>query len=260
MVIPIRAGPLGLRAPVQRCRRDQSTWHVRWTIRRCLPHDPSNLRARRDPTVLEEHPAMADQEELVRRCRCRDLDRDSHWVSSPWLSGDRPGHTCSQWSSCHDVCGVSRGGPLQEEPGWRGYALPRLQRQHHPVIAALIVGVLHCGWHAPLFLTEEWDTARQDPSQYVAYLILVVSLSFILSWIANGTRGSIFLVILGHNSVNWGFFAAGTFTGGEVMSNWPAALGLAVLASIVLAATRGRLGYQQSAQMSSPSVEVQRSS
>ncbi|WP_431230900.1 CPBP family intramembrane glutamic endopeptidase [Paenarthrobacter nicotinovorans] len=86
----------------------------------------------------------------------------------------------------------------------RGFALPRLQQRWHPLTAALIIGVLHCGWHAPLFLTDEWDTARQDPSQYLAYLLLVVSLSFVLSWIANGTRGSVLLVILGHNSVNWG--------------------------------------------------------
>lgn len=135
------------------------------------------------------------------------------------------------------------GGPLQEEPGWRGFALPRLQQRLHPLIAALILGVIHCFWHAPLFFTSEWDTARQDPGQFLAYLILVVCISVVLSWLANGARGSILLVILGHNSVNWALFAAGTLEGAQVSSNWPAALGLSCLAIIAIAVTKGRLRY-----------------
>ncbi|MBO3084685.1 CPBP family intramembrane glutamic endopeptidase [Cellulomonas fengjieae] len=137
------------------------------------------------------------------------------------------------------------GGPIQEEPGWRGFALPRLQDRLHPLTAALVLGVIHCFWHAPLFLTDEWDTARQDPSQFPAYLVLVVSLSFVLSWLANGSRGSLLLVILAHNGVNWALFAAGTLTGEPVENNWPAALGLAGLAIIAIAATRGRLGVAE---------------
>lgn len=134
------------------------------------------------------------------------------------------------------------GGPFQEEPGWRGFALPRLQSVMHPMPAALVLGVLHCVWHAPLFLTSEWDTARQDPGQYLAYLILVVSLSVVLSWLHNRTRGSVLMAILGHNSLNWGLFTAGVLLGREVTSNWPAALGLGLLALVVVALTRGRLG------------------
>ena len=65
------------------------------------------------------------------------------------------------------------GGPVQEEIGWRGFALQRLEARLSPVAASLALGLLHCFWHAPLFLTSEWDTARQEPSQYVAYLLLV---------------------------------------------------------------------------------------
>ena len=135
------------------------------------------------------------------------------------------------------------GGPVQEEPGWRGFALPRLQERLHPVTSALVLGVIHCLWHAPLFLTTEWDTARQDPSQFLAYLVLVVSMSFILSWLFNGSRGSVLLAILGHNGINWALFAVGTFSGEAVANNWPAALGLAGLAALSVAVTRGRLGH-----------------
>lgn len=124
------------------------------------------------------------------------------------------------------------GGPLQEEIGWRGVALPRLQKKLQPMTAALVLGVVHCFWHVPLFLTGEWDTARGSPSEYLAYLLLVVSLSLVLSWLSNGSRGSVLLVILGHNSVNWGLLVVASFTGEEeVSSTWPAAIGLAALHS-----------------------------
>lgn len=146
------------------------------------------------------------------------------------------------------------GGPIQEEIGWRGFALPRLQTRLSPVTAALVLGVIHCFWHAPLFLTSEWDTARHEPSQFLAYLLLVVSLSVILSWLFNGSHGSVLLAILGHNGVNWALFAAGTVTGRTVENNWPAALGLAVLAIVAIAVTKGRLGHPQHAICGESSV------
>lgn len=136
------------------------------------------------------------------------------------------------------------GGPIQEEPAWRGFALPRLQRRLHPVTAALVLGLLHCFWHAPLFLTDDWDTARADPGQYVAYLLLVLSMSVVMSWLANGSGGSVLLPIIGHNGINWALFTVGALKGAEVASNWPAALGLAGLALLTVLATRGRLGHR----------------
>lgn len=43
------------------------------------------------------------------------------------------------------------GGPLGEELGWRGYALPLLQRAHEPLWATAVLGVTWAVWHAPLF-------------------------------------------------------------------------------------------------------------
>jgi membrane protease YdiL (CAAX protease family) len=34
------------------------------------------------------------------------------------------------------------GGPLNEEPGWRGFALPRLQQRHSPLVASLVIGTM----------------------------------------------------------------------------------------------------------------------
>lgn len=136
------------------------------------------------------------------------------------------------------------GGPVQEEPGWRGFALPRMQQRWHPLVAAVILGVIHCCWHAPLFLTSEWDTARQDPGQYVGYLLLVVSLSVVMSWLVNRSRGSLLLAVLAHNALNWAMLVAGTVTGQATVSNWPAAIAMTVLAVVAIGLTRGRLGHQ----------------
>src|SRR5215204_5655259 len=46
-------------------------------------------------------------------------------------------------------------GGTWEEPGWRGYALPRLQTGHSALSASLILGVLWAFWHLPLMLVGE---------------------------------------------------------------------------------------------------------
>ena len=137
------------------------------------------------------------------------------------------------------------GGPLQEEGGWRGFALHRLQQRYHPLVAAVILGIVHCLWHIPLFFTSEWDTARSGVSQLWAYLVLVVSMSVVMSWLVNKARGSVFLAILAHNSVNWSLFAVATLSGVAVANNWPAALSLTALAVVAIVVTRGRLAFEQ---------------
>lgn len=135
------------------------------------------------------------------------------------------------------------GGPLQEEPGWRGFALPRMQRSMRPLPAAVGLGVVHTFWHAPLFLTEEWDTARSDVGQLAAYLLLIVALAVVLSWVFNISDGSSIPAILAHNSLNWALLFAGNMLGAPVENTWPAALAMTALAGVILLLTRGRLGH-----------------
>jgi Type II CAAX prenyl endopeptidase Rce1-like len=43
-------------------------------------------------------------------------------------------------------------GPVAEEPGWRGFAQPRLQSKWSPLASTAVLGVLITGWHLPLVL------------------------------------------------------------------------------------------------------------
>ena len=88
-------------------------------------------------------------------------------------------------------------GPLTEEPGWRGFLLPRLQSRYAPLAASLIVGVIWAFWHLPLLLS---DPTGQRPT--LQFILFVVAQSVVFAWVYNGTRGSVLLVILMHGSAN----------------------------------------------------------
>jgi len=98
---------------------------------------------------------------------------------------------------CANIC---------EEIGWRGFALPRLQKQHNALIATLIVGILWALWHLPLvFLVG--NPMAEFP---ILWFFIIVTNAVIYTWIYNSTKGSILLVALFHGALNiWGPFIPG---------------------------------------------------
>jgi membrane protease YdiL (CAAX protease family) len=88
-------------------------------------------------------------------------------------------------------------GPFTEEPGWRGFLLPRLQRRYTPLIASLIVGVIWASWHLPVLISD--PTGQRPPLQF---FVLVVAQSVVFTWVYNSTRGSVLVVILMHGAFN----------------------------------------------------------
>jgi membrane protease YdiL (CAAX protease family) len=110
---------------------------------------------------------------------------------------------------------------IGEESGWRGFALPKLQRHMSALSAALIVTLFWVGWHLPRFF------------YYGAYMELgfsvlpvaahgFLALAIVLTWLYNSTRGSILMAALFHAGYN--FWAASGAAGGLVTSTIDALL------------------------------------
>ncbi len=100
-------------------------------------------------------------------------------------------------------------GPVAEEAGWRGFALPRLQARHSALVSSLILGLLWAGWHIPLYV--EGGNAAPGIPLPIFFVILVV-LATLFTWLYNNTGGSLVVTTLAHLSFNLtGVFIIGTF-------------------------------------------------
>ncbi|MEA2046534.1 MAG: CPBP family intramembrane glutamic endopeptidase [Euryarchaeota archaeon] len=88
---------------------------------------------------------------------------------------------------------------LGEEIGWRGYALPELQANHSALTASLIIGVIWGLWHVPLWWMR--GNLHQD-IPLTLFMLQIIALSIIFTWMYNNTRGSLLIVHLFHAAVN----------------------------------------------------------
>jgi uncharacterized protein len=82
-------------------------------------------------------------------------------------------------------------GPLGEEPGWRGFAQPRLQSKWSPLASAALLGVLITGWHLPLVFMPQFNLGLPD----IASTVVV---TFWYAWLFNRTGGSVLLTLIAH--------------------------------------------------------------
>jgi len=125
-------------------------------------------------------------------------------------------------------------GPV-EEFGWRGFALPILQRSFSGLVAAVILGLIWGVWHLPAFLVTGFyrsELAFPLPLSFGSFLLQSVAVSIIMTFVYNGTAGSIPLAILIHWLVNFPYpweGEADTMTGQAFVLSL-AALGLAIFA------------------------------
>ncbi|MEW5870768.1 MAG: type II CAAX endopeptidase family protein [Chloroflexota bacterium] len=89
-------------------------------------------------------------------------------------------------------------GPI-EEFGWRGLALPLLQRRFNPFWAGLILGIIWAVWHIPAFLI---GGTPQSAWSFAPYFAGVIAISVILTALFNDSRGSLLLAVLIHFQTN----------------------------------------------------------
>ena len=104
-------------------------------------------------------------------------------------------------------------GGAWEEPGGRGYALPKLQVDRSALLASLILGIVWALWHLPLMVIGQIPLS--DP-------LFIVGWSVVFTWLFNNTNGSVLLAMLMHNmfNISGGFFSA-MFSGADwVRQGW----------------------------------------
>jgi len=122
-----------------------------------------------------------------------------------------------------------------EEIGWRGYVLPRLQAKYNSLLSTLILGAIWGLWHLPKFLSAF------DAVHFIWFIVHTFAQAVILTWIYNGTKGSLLLATLYHASSNTvGMFVpiASTISNAD-MGSYIAVAVLEVITAIIIVVTTG---------------------
>ena len=133
---------------------------------------------------------------------------------------------------------------LAEETGWRGFALPRLQEWRGPLVGTAVLAVVWAGWHLPNVLFGGWTGAS-----YALWLTLTIASAFVYTWVFNNTGGSILLAALLHAAINMSSslvldLVPGMEDAFDVQLYGAMAIACVTVALVLVAATRGRLGYR----------------
>jgi membrane protease YdiL (CAAX protease family) len=147
--------------------------------------------------------------------------------------------------------------PLWEEVGWRGFALPCIQRLYGPVRGTLILGALWGFWHLPFFFgplaqTGPDSTWLSATIALVEFSIGLTGLSVVMTWILNNCGGSTLLAILIHaafDSSGLALVALFPSTSPYYLPVHYQTLGIAIVFSIaalvLIVVTKGDLSYQR---------------
>ncbi|MCX8151373.1 MAG: CPBP family intramembrane metalloprotease [Candidatus Bathyarchaeota archaeon] len=95
-------------------------------------------------------------------------------------------------------------GPFEEEFGWRGYALPRLQARFSALVSSLILGFFWAIWHIPQFLIPGNGMFYKTP--ILTFIPTVIAATVIFTWVYNNTHGSLLAMLLLHTTFNLAMF------------------------------------------------------
>ena len=143
-----------------------------------------------------------------------------------------------------------------EEPGWRGFALPRLQRQYGPLIGSLILGFLHGIWHLPAFQLPFLSGGPFNILSFAINTLAIMIVTITWTWVFNNTRGSILIAVLLHAAFNANGSLIHQLVPAMPVNGWADLAALLLVTLLIIIFTRGRLGYnpEQNAQL----IEVTR--
>jgi len=132
---------------------------------------------------------------------------------------------------------------LGEEPGWRGFALPRLQQQYGPLVGSLILGVVHGLWHLPVyFIPGTILEGTFDATAFAANTCLIVAMTVIWTWFFNHAGQSVFFAMLVHGVSNAASGLIPQLPLDAISDPWFSFKTGAAFALLLILFTRGRLG------------------
>jgi uncharacterized protein len=118
------------------------------------------------------------------------------------------------------------GGPVGEEFGWRGYALPEMTDRYGWRVASLALGGLWAAWHLPLFFMAG---TSQHQTPLVGFIVMTLAISVIFAWLFNHTRRSVVPALVLHTAINTWSFIAPVLPSEETQRPYFLAVGLMVL-------------------------------
>lgn len=132
-------------------------------------------------------------------------------------------------------------GPLSEEIGWRGWALPRLAASIGARLASLVVGAIWAVWHLPAFYFPHLEQLLLPPGlEFVPFAVIVVAASVLISWVYLSSR-SLLLAVLCHFMVNFSLLSIDRDPDAALV--WSGAAVALLGAGLILLLTTD-LGYQ----------------
>jgi len=151
-------------------------------------------------------------------------------------------------------------GPVGEEFGWRGYALPKLQSKHGPLIASLMIGTIWGVWHLPSFFAPQGVIGTIAASLgmifILPYTLGTIANSIFMTWLYNKSKASALIAgIVWHAAIN--FWAPVLLSDSSLVAAregtqlptiepnlYLAVLAIQVVGAIILViATKGKLSY-----------------
>jgi membrane protease YdiL (CAAX protease family) len=144
---------------------------------------------------------------------------------------------------------------IGEEPGWRGFALPRLQAAYGPVVGTIILGTLHGIWHLPALFTPLLGPFTVEG--FIVFVLTAAAGTFIYTWVFNNTRGSVWMAMVLHASSNAASQLVGSLIPDDMPltgwmkvleSGWINVIVFAAMAMLLVLLTRGTLGYSTEKQ------------
>ncbi|HTL57204.1 MAG TPA: CPBP family intramembrane glutamic endopeptidase [Candidatus Limnocylindrales bacterium] len=114
-----------------------------------------------------------------------------------WSTGRAPKFSAGYLTPQFILWVMAFGGPMNEELGWRGFALPRLLQVRSSLVASVGLGLIWALWHLPLFFVAG---SAQRGGPLAAYIVIVICLSIFMTAAHLGTGGSLLVAVLFHTA------------------------------------------------------------